>query len=185
MKDNFISILTILLIVVLQMAHRPDQRNIDDKDEQIIKFLKQNPKTSHQAIADKIGVARQTIQKRIKKLEESGIIRHAIITDDKKLGKDITAFILLEFGSGKGVQGLYGLQKELKSQMNELDVLEFHIVAGQEDIIVKMRTWNIDSFERNLIKIAEMEGVSRTRSMICTSSIEFPSDNGENKNPRR
>jgi len=75
------------------MAHRRKDRIIDDKDEQIIKFLKQNPKTSHRAIADKVGVARQTIQKRIKKLEESGIIRHAIITDDKKLGKDITVHL--------------------------------------------------------------------------------------------
>lgn len=154
------------------MAHRGKDRIIDEKDEQIIKFLKQNPKTSHKAIAEKIGVARQTVQKHIRKLEESGIIRHAVITDDKKLGKDITAFILLEIESGKGARSFYGLQRVLKSQMDELDILEFHIVAGQEDIIVKMRTWNINSFERNLIKISEMEGVSRTRSMICTSSVE-------------
>jgi len=94
----------------------------------------------------------------------------------------ISPFILLEFGSGKGIQGYYGLQKELKSEMDKLDVLEFHVVAGQEDIIIKMRTWNIDSFEKNLIKISAMEGVSRTRSMICTSSIEFSSDDGENDN---
>jgi len=165
------------------MAHRRKERIIDEKDEQIIKFLKQNPKTSHKAIADKIGVSRQTIQKHIRKLEESGIIRHAVITDDKKLGKDITAFILLEIGSGKGVRSFYGLQRELKSQMDELDILEFHVVAGQEDVIVKMRTWNINSFERNLIKISEMEWVSRTRSMICTSSVEHSINIEEKDNP--
>ncbi|MFX0087379.1 MAG: Lrp/AsnC family transcriptional regulator [Candidatus Hodarchaeota archaeon] len=154
------------------MAQFRREKIIDEKDELIIKLLKHNPKMSHQTIADKLDVARQTVQKRIKKLEESGIIRFAVITDDKKLGKDITAFILIEIGSGKGIHGFHGLHDELKLQMDELDILEFHHVAGQEDIILKMRTQNIDSFESNLVKIAGMEGVSRTRSMICTSSIE-------------
>ncbi len=161
------------------LTHSTKDKIIDEKDKEIIRLMKKNPKMSHQAIAEELNVARQTIQKRIKKLEDSGIIRYAVITDDRKLGKDITAFVLLEFGGNKGVEGLYGLKDKITSQMDELDVLEFHIVAGQEDIIIKMRTKNINSFEKKLIKIAEMSGVSRTRSMICTSSVEQSSNKDE------
>jgi len=56
--------------------------------------------------------------------------------------------------------------------MNEFEILEIHHIAGQEDVLLKIQTRNIDSLEDTLIKISEIKGVARTRTMICLSSVE-------------
>lgn len=149
---------------------------IDSRDRKIISLLKKDPKISHQRIADKLKVARQTVQKRIKDLEENGIIRYAVLTNEKKLGKEITAFILVEFLRAQEGHTWGDIHQKVISRMDELELLEVHYVSGQEDVLLKMRTTNIDTLRVNLVKITNLEGVSRTRTLISLTSAEktFP-----------
>ncbi|MFX0052662.1 MAG: Lrp/AsnC family transcriptional regulator [Candidatus Hermodarchaeota archaeon] len=143
---------------------------IDSKDREIINLLKKDARITHQQIANQVQLARQTVQKRVKALEDNGIIQYSVITNDKKLGKEITAFILLEVDRTRRPVGEFN--KEILSRMEELEILELHHVAGQEDMILKIRTRNIDTFEVNLVKITQMDGISRTRTVMCLSSVE-------------
>lgn len=150
----------------------PKSLKVDSRDRQIISLLQRDPKKSHQKIADELGVARQTVQKRIKDLEENGIIKYAVLTNDKKLGKEITAFILIEIFRAQETHAWGDIHQKIISSMEELELLEIHYVAGQEDILLKMRTRNIDTLRVNLVKIAHLEGVSRTRTMISLTAAE-------------
>lgn len=152
--------------------NEPNQVKIDAKDRKIISLLKKNPKWSHVEIAKKMQLARQTIQKRVKNLEENDVIRYSVLTNDKLLGKEITAFIFLEYQIPKGIAYHGGVDEEMLSRMDELEILEIHHIAGQEDLIIKIRTRNIDSLEINLIKLNRLKGVARTRSIVCLSSFE-------------
>ncbi len=152
---------------------------LDSKDRDIIKILQNEPKITHKAIVDelakrKVKLSRQSIQKRIKKLENDGVIKYAVLTNDKKLGKEITAFILIELASSHDRQ--LDVHTKLLSRMKELELVEIHYVAGQEDILIKMRTRTIDTLRVNLVKITQMGGVARTRTMISLTFLEqnFP-----------
>ncbi|MHA2295904.1 MAG: Lrp/AsnC family transcriptional regulator [Candidatus Hodarchaeales archaeon] len=150
-------------------------KKIDSKDRNIIKLLKEDPKLTHQQIANELGdrfgqkLSRQTVQKRIHKLEENDVIKYAVLANDKRLGKEITAFVLVEVNRTHRETGLHD---GIISRKEELDLIEIHYVAGQEDILLKMRTENIDSFGTKLIKISGMEGVARTRTMISLYAVE-------------
>ena len=163
---------------------------IDSKDRDIITILQNKPKSTHTAIVGELAkrnvkLSRQSIQKRIKRLEDENIIKYAVLADDKKLGKEITAFvlielqILIELGSFHDRQ--LDVHSHLLSRMKELELVEIHYVAGQEDIIVKMRTRTIDTLRVNLVKITQMAGVSRTRTLISLAYFEqnFPETKGE------
>lgn len=145
---------------------------IDKKDRKIIFLLKENPKSSHTEIAEKMNLSRQTIQKRIKNLEDNDVIRYSVLTNDYVLGNEITAFIFLEYQTPKGIAYHGIIDEKMISRMDELEILEIHHIAGQEDVIIKVRTPNIASFEQNLIKLSRLEGVARTRSIICLTSFE-------------
>lgn len=153
---------------------------IDEKDREIISLLTKNPKWSPEKIAadlkinKQIKISRQTVQKRIKHLEESNVIKYAVLTNDEKLGKELTAFVFLEYQIPKGIAYHGGVDEEMISheKMDELEILEIHHIAGQEDLIIKIRTQDISSFEANLIKLSRLKGVARTRSIICLSSFE-------------
>ncbi|MHA2329972.1 MAG: Lrp/AsnC family transcriptional regulator, partial [Candidatus Hodarchaeales archaeon] len=121
----------------------------------------------------------------IKKLENDGVIKYAVLANDKKLGKEITAFILIELQTlvelGSTHDRQLDVHTQLLSRMKELELIEIHYVAGQEDILVKMRTRTIDTLRVNLVKISQMGGVARTRTMISLTFIEqnFPETRNE------
>jgi DNA-binding Lrp family transcriptional regulator len=69
---------------------------LDKKDLQILELLKRDSKLTTSKIAKKTLIPTTTIHNRIKKLEKSGIIKNYTLNLDwKKLGKNITAFILV------------------------------------------------------------------------------------------
>ncbi|MFX0210894.1 MAG: Lrp/AsnC family transcriptional regulator, partial [Candidatus Hodarchaeota archaeon] len=162
---------------------------LDSKDRDIIKILQNNPKITHKAIVDELAkknvkLSRQSVQKRIKRLENDEVIKYAVLTNDKKLGKEITAFVLIELQTlvklGSYHDRQLDVHSQLLSRMKELELVEIHYVAGEEDIIVKMRTRTIDTLRVNLVKITQMAGVSRTRTLISLAFFEqnFPETKG-------
>lgn len=48
---------------------------MDRIDEQILDLLKGNARMSHQELGDKLGISRVAAMKRVRKLEETGIIK--------------------------------------------------------------------------------------------------------------
>ena len=112
-------------------------------------------------------------------LESLTIWKDEINAKGGLLGKEITAFILIELG---GTQDIYlEVHKALLSRIKELELEEIHYVAGQEDILMKMRTKTIDTLRVNLVKITQIEGVARTRTIISLALFEriFPSTSKE------
>lgn len=143
---------------------------IDENDRKIITLLETNAKISQDEIARQIKLSRPTVQKRIKNLEDNQIIKFTIQTNAKKLGKEITAFILVILDRAQRVWEF--TYNELQARMNELEIMEIHHIAGHEDVILKLKTRNIDSLESILINVSDMKGVARTRTLICLSSLE-------------
>ncbi|MFX0123237.1 MAG: Lrp/AsnC family transcriptional regulator [Candidatus Hodarchaeota archaeon] len=163
---------------------------LDSKDRDIIKILQNEPKITHTAIVDKLALrtvklSRQSIQKRIKRLEDNKVIKYAVLANDKKLGKEITAFILIELQTlielSSSQDRQLDVHTQLLSRMKELELIEIHYVAGQEDILVKMRTRTIDTLRVNLVKISQIGGVARTRTLISLAFFEqnFPETKNE------
>ena len=147
-----------------------NQVSIDNKDRKIIEKLRSNPRVTQEEIGKAIGLSRPAIQKRIKALQDKGVIRHAVLVNEQLLGKKITAFILVILDRAGRVWNF--TYDELLDRMDEFELHEFHHVTGGEDVILKMKTSNIDTLEANLMKITQLEGVLRTRTMICLSSVE-------------
>ena len=66
---------------------------MDKIDEQILSFLSENARTKISYIAKKIHLSETSVIERVKKLENSGVIRqYTTVVDPEKLGLDITTF---------------------------------------------------------------------------------------------
>ena len=73
------------------MGQLPD---IDKLDHQILSILMRNVKIPYTEIAKKLQVSGGTIHVRMKKLEESGIVKgYHLSVNPEKLGYDVTAFL--------------------------------------------------------------------------------------------
>jgi len=70
---------------------------ISERDKLILKTLLRNSKTTTTEIASKLNISDVATRRRIKKLEEDGVIVfYTTVLDPKKLGFNVTAILLIE-----------------------------------------------------------------------------------------
>jgi Lrp/AsnC family transcriptional regulator, leucine-responsive regulatory protein len=140
---------------------------MEEKDDIILRKLRVDSSQPVSELASELQLPRTTVQERIKKLLQTGVIkRFTVQLDYSKIGKPVTVFILVSFLAGSGVS-----QKEAAEKIARIDdVFEVHVISGDWDIIAKARGESIQSIgELVLDKIRNVKGVERT--LTCTSFV--------------
>ena len=68
---------------------------LDDTDRSIIEVLERDARTSLRRIAEEVDVSLGTVSNRVKKLEETGVIKdYRVILDSEKVGWNLNVVIL-------------------------------------------------------------------------------------------
>lgn len=143
----------------------------DDLDRKIIAILKEDSSKSISEIASKLNSSRVTITNRIQKLKDERIIlKYTCLVNERRLGFDFTVFILLALDRSGYVWNISA--EELMKRQEELDILEIHHITGDFDVLIKMRTKNIQFLEHNLHELYNIKGVQKTNTIVCFSSFE-------------
>ncbi|WP_277587066.1 Lrp/AsnC family transcriptional regulator [Psychrobacillus antarcticus] len=98
---------------------------LDNIDFQILRVLSENSRIQWKDLGEQIHMTGQAVGNRIKKLEESGVIKaYSLIVDEMKLGLTYTAFIIIYMKTADhdSFIRLMNVRKE---------VLEVHRVSGE------------------------------------------------------
>ncbi|MBI4175931.1 MAG: Lrp/AsnC family transcriptional regulator [Candidatus Aenigmarchaeota archaeon] len=146
---------------------------LDEKDMEILGLLKENSKLTTQQVSKKTLIPITTVHNRIKKMENLGVIKgYALNIDHKKLGKNITAIVLLTVSymlpDGRKISQTE-LAKEIRKHPG---VEEVNIVTGGSDIILKVRVESVEKLNDFIISdLREIGGVDKTQTMIVLSSF--------------
>lgn len=146
---------------------------LDKKDLTILEVLKQNSHLSTQKIAKKVNIPITTVHNRIKKLEREGVIRNYTVNiDQKKLGKNTSAYILITVD--------YRLLKEKKMTQYELakkimanpNVEIACMITGLTDILIKITVKDMDELGDFVTKyLRNVDGVERTQTAVILSEV--------------
>ena len=138
---------------------------LDSLDRHILSLLQENCKLSLNKIGERVGLSAPSVVERIKKLEESGIIRgYTAVLDARKLGKDITAFIGVSIHHPKLIQTF---EKDI-DRFEE--VQECHHVTGEYTLLLKVKTDNTSGLEELIRQIRSIDGVDRTETSVVLST---------------
>jgi Lrp/AsnC family transcriptional regulator for asnA, asnC and gidA len=134
---------------------------LDEIDHQILDLLIDNTRTAFTDIAKKLLISAGTVHVRVKKMEDAGIIKGSSLTlDYKQLGYTFIAYI-----------GIF-LEKthQTKFVLKNLEAVPFvtvaHITTGKFNIFCKVRAKSTDHAKQIIFDIDDIEGVSRTETMI-------------------
>jgi len=140
---------------------------IDNKDQMILDILGVSGREPASSISEKTGISVPTVIDRIKKLQESGIIRgYSANIDTKKIGLDVSAIItIISESSGK-----YSLFIERAKKEKDID--KCFTTTGNGSHVLIVNTKNTDSLEKLLRKIQQWPGVSRTETQIILTSFK-------------
>ncbi|MFH1849416.1 MAG: Lrp/AsnC family transcriptional regulator [archaeon] len=146
---------------------------LDEKDLKIMEVLKNNSRLSSQQISKTTAIPITTVHNRIKKLEKSGIIRkYTVVFDNKKLGKNLSAYILTTVDYA-GLKKEKMFQDELARRIRNLPLVEqVSILAGQVDLLIRVSTSDINALNRFIIReLRNIPGIDRTQTLIVLEDL--------------
>jgi len=150
-------------------------RNIDDTDRQILKILQADSTISLEAIAEQLSVSVNTCWRRVRRLEDDGIILSRVaICDPEKLGVGQTVFVAIKTSDHSSAW----LKKFDKTVSAIPEVVEFYRMAGDVDYLLKIAVSSVADYDRvykALISKIDVDDVSATFAMECLkNTTELP-----------
>ena len=143
---------------------------MDEKDEAILGELMKDSRKTTKAIAKSLNMPRATVHDRIARMEQKGMIRrYTAIPDYTQLGLGVTAFILVQFESEKGVS-----QRETADDIADIKgIYEVHMISGEYDMLLKVRGASMEDIGKLVIdKLRDVVGVSRTLTCACFTTVK-------------
>ena len=146
---------------------------LDEKDLGILELLKKNSKLTTSQISKKTTIPITTIHNRIKKMEQQGIIKNYTINPDfEKIGKPLTAYILLTVNQTISPNKKIS-QSDVGKKIKAFDDVEaVDIVTGATDILVKVRARTMHDLNDFIThKIRNIEGVDKTQTMMVLEEL--------------
>lgn len=134
---------------------------LDEIDHQILDMLIDNTRIPFTDIAKKLLISAGTVHVRVKKMEESGIIKGSSLTlDYKKLGYSFIAYVGIFLNNTSQT-------KFVLERVNEIPfVTVAHITTGKFNIFCKIRARSTEHAKEIIFKLDDIEGVYRTETMI-------------------
>lgn len=134
---------------------------LDEIDHQILDMLIDNTRIPFTDIAKKLLISAVTVHVRVKKMEESGIIRGSSLNlDYKKLGYSFIAYVGVFLKNTSQT-------KFVLERINEIPfVTVAHITTGKFNIFCKIRARSTEHAKEVIFMLDDIEGVYRTETMI-------------------
>ncbi len=142
---------------------------MDAIDANILDLLSKDSKLTLKALADKVGLSPSPLQARIKKLEKQGYIRgYAAQLDFTKIGQDHIAFVQVTLSDTRAdaLATFNDAVRVLKS------VEQCHMIAGNFDYLLKVRTRNIRTYRIELAeRISSLPHVASTSTFVSMETV--------------
>lgn len=133
---------------------------IDNMDHKILDHLQRDAAQSLDTLGEKIGLSRNATWRRVRALEEAGVIRSRVaLLDAAKLGLGLQVFILIR--TNRHDPGWLDAFSRATREMPE--ILGAYRMSGDLDYLVRARVADMAAYDRlyqRLIRKVEMSDVS-------------------------
>ena len=143
---------------------------LDRYDQHILEILQADGRVNNQDLADRIGLSPSPCLRRVRALEESGlIVGYRALLDAKKLGLTLTA--LIHISMDKHTPERFANFEATVSLLPE--VLECLLITGQNaDYQLKVAVRDMDHYQALLLnKLASITGVTGVHSSFVLRQV--------------
>ena len=152
-------------MVSLYIVTNASPARVDRLDASLIELLAAEPKVGVLEASRRLRVARGTVQARLERLQERGVITgYGPEVDPAALGYEVTAFITLEIRQAGGHDPV----AERLAAIPE--VLEVHTITGAGDMLCRLVARSNADLQRVLDAIVATQGVVRSSTVISLAT---------------
>ncbi|WP_062213040.1 Lrp/AsnC family transcriptional regulator [Streptomyces sp. NBRC 109706] len=141
------------------------ERHLDATDARILRALNHEPRATVLALAQRLGLSRNTVQARMTRLEREGVLRpFECRIDPAALGYPLTAFVTAEVEQRRLTEVGVALTRIT-------EVTEIIGLSGDMDLLIRVIASDAEDLYRVAGHILACPGVLRTRTSLAMREL--------------
>lgn len=149
-----------ILVILRHLIYRLIMRGLDDIDRALLTRLRDDGRASVSSLAQDLHVARGTVQTRLTRLLDEGVIRRFTIElDPDHEHQTVRAVAMVQLQSVTTTVVARALQRIP-------EVAEVHTTNGAWDLVTELRAATLEDLDRALVELRAVRGVSNTETSI-------------------
>ena len=137
--------------------------SIDDLDARLLTLLREEPRLGLMEASRRLGVARGTVQARLAKLEERGVVKgFGPEVDPGRMGYPVLAFVFLQIAQGRLAEAVSVLGAVP-------EVLEATATSGPSDLLCRVVARDTEHLQEIVNQLLSNNAIRRSTSYIALS----------------
>jgi DNA-binding Lrp family transcriptional regulator len=147
------------------MWHDVEVRELDATDARILRALDDDPQATVVALSRTLGLARNTVQARLRSLEERGVLcPPSTRVRPTAIGRPVLAYVTLTIAQGD--------IEEISAELSGVpEILEMHATTGDGDIIAKVAARDPADLHRVTRRLLGCRSVVRTSTAMAVLEL--------------
>lgn len=144
------------------------RHDLDELDLALLAALTEHARVGDMELSRLVSVTRATVQSRLRRLQEAGVIAEWSPTiDPTAAGFPVRAMVTLQIAQG----ALDDVARDLTAIPY---VLEAHVTTGEYDVLCQVATPSHEELQATLVRIDQSSAVTRSVSVIVLSTLVAP-----------
>jgi Lrp/AsnC family leucine-responsive transcriptional regulator len=144
---------------------------LDAVDRRLLNALQENGRIPVTDLAEIVGLTTSPCLRRLKILEQAGIIRgYAALVDQTKVGLPVSVFISVKLE----MQREEALERFEAAMRDCPEVVECYLMTGPRDYLLRVVAKDLAAYERFLKQtLTRIEGVASIESSFALSQVKY------------
>ncbi len=143
---------------------------VDKTDIEILKILQQNARVTVKEIAEKVHLSTTPVHERIKRLEQTGVIKqYAALLDHTKVRRGLMVICYVSLKEHNRNAGA----RFIKAVQALPEVIECYNISGAYDFMLKVVEENMDSYyDFHVNRLSQIENMGNVQSVFVMGIIK-------------
>jgi len=144
---------------------------LDLTDREILEILQEDGKITIAALSEKLGLTATPVYERVRKMEQSGVIKkYVALLDQKKVDKNLIIFISISL---KNHARSY-LTKFIKTIESYDEITECYHIAGNFDFLLKAQLKDMEAYQYFILsKLSVDNNIGQVQSSFVLSKNKY------------
>ena len=152
------------------MSRSPKSLQLDATDRGILHELQLDGRLSNVELADRVHLSPSACLRRVKQLEDSGVISgYVAVLNSKLLGQSGVSFTIINLATMSNAL----LEAFEQAVVDEPQILDCYYVAGSNDYLIRFTYGDAEDLERfHTNVLMRLPGVERSNSMLVLRTVK-------------
>ena len=143
--------------------------SLDAIDRRILERLQHDGRLSNADLAEQVGLSSSPCWRRVKALEEAGVIKgYAAQVDAKSVGLSVNVFMSVSLTT----QTEKALKDFERAAAERPEVMECYLMTGDSDYLLRIVVPDLEAYERFVMDFTKIQGIAQIRSSFALRPVK-------------